>query len=187
MVMVGIVARCAAIAETARLAYLADCKAPFPRTHPAMRKSARTLIAPFLVALLAACSNDSGPYLDVTGGSFVFNFRLATASAGIIVVAERELPEGSAVEVAFEDPAGGPPLVLAEQAEPGARHFSFTFEPLSGIKADVDYLATVRLLDAGGKELERIEKPYRSKIDQSILGDEPLTIGPGYAPNPAAQ
>ena len=68
-----------------------------------MRKSARTLIAPFLVALLAACSNDSGPYLDVTGGSFVFNFRLATASAGIIVVAERELPEGSAVEVAFED------------------------------------------------------------------------------------
>jgi hypothetical protein len=150
-----------------------------------MRISALPIAALFSVAL-TACSNESGPWLDVTGGSFIFNFRLATASAGIIVVAERELPDGSAVEVAFEDPAGGPPLVLAKPAEPGVRHFSFTFEPLSGIKADVDYLATVRLLDAGGQELERIETPYRSKIDQSILGDKPLTVGPGYTPNPEA-
>lgn len=150
-----------------------------------MRISPRSIAALFSLSLVGACSNESGPWLDVTGGSFIFNFRLATASAGIIVVAGRELPEGSAVEVAFENPGGGPALVLSERAAPGVRHFSFTFEPLSGIKADVDYLAIVRLLDSEGKELERIEKPYRSQVDQSILGDKPLTVGPGYAPNPA--
>jgi len=151
-----------------------------------MRTSPSTLAALISVALVAACSNESGPYLDVTGGSFIFNYRLATASAGIIVVAHRELPEHSAVEITFEDPAGGPPLTLTEDAAPGVRHFSFTFEPLSGIEANVDYLATVRLLDADGGEIERIDTPYRSQINQSILGDKPRTIGPGYAPNPEA-
>lgn len=151
-----------------------------------MRTSPGTTAVLVSLALVAGCSNESGPYLDVTGGSFVFNYRLATASAGIIVVAGRELPEGSAVEIAFENPAGGPPLVHSERVAPGVRHFSFTFEPLSGIEADVDYLATVRLLDADGKELERIDTPYRSLIDQSILGDKPLTLGPGYTPNPEA-
>jgi hypothetical protein len=148
----------------------------------------RTPSAIVLAALVpfAACSNESGPYLDVTGGSFIFNYRLATASAGIIVVAQRDLPEDAAVEITFENPAGGPPFVQAEKALPGVRHFSFTFEPLSGIVANVDYLATVRLLGADGNEIERIDTPYRSKIDQSILGDKPLTVGPGYAPNPEA-
>ena len=145
-----------------------------------------TILALTAMASVAACSNESGPYLDVTGGSFIFNYRLATASAGIIVVAQRDLPENAAVEIAFEDPAGGPPLVQVEKAAAGVRHFSFTFEPLSGIEADVDYLATVRLLDSEGKELERIDTPYRSQVDQSILGDKPLTVGPGYAPNPAS-
>jgi hypothetical protein len=182
--MARILACSGAIAETRGLAYLADADA-CPGIS-VMRMSPRSIAVLVSAALVAACSNESGPWLDVTGGSFIFNFRLATASAGIIVVAERELPEGSAVEVAFENPAGGPPLVLAERAAPGVRHFSFTFEPLSGIEADVDYLATVRLLDSEGKELERIDTPYRSQVDQSILGDKPLTVGPGYAPNPAS-
>jgi hypothetical protein len=144
------------------------------------------ILAVVATAVLAACSNESGPYLDVTGGSFIFNYRLATASAGAVVVAQRNLPENATVELTFEDPAGGPPFVLTENAAPGVRHFSFTVEPLSGVVKDVAYIATVRLLDSEGNELERIDTAYRSKIDQSILGDKPLTVGPGYTPNPEA-
>ena len=58
------------------------------------------ILALAATVLVAACSNESGPYLDVTGGSFIFNYRLATASAGAVVVAQRELPENSIVVTA---------------------------------------------------------------------------------------
>ena len=149
-----------------------------------MRKALAFILA---ALLLAACSNDSGPYLKITGGGFIFNYRLASAMLGILVVAERDLPAGGAIEVAFTDPSGGEPLVVREEIPAGESQFDFRFERLTGIRKDVDYVVTVRLLDASGKEAERIERTYRSDIDQAAtMPDKPLTIGPGYTRNPAA-
>jgi hypothetical protein len=71
--------------------------------------------------------------------------------------------------------------------EPGKFRYDFTIEPINGIKADVNYLATVRLLAADGTEIEKLERKYRSEIDQTLaLPEKPLTVGPGYTPNPEA-
>ena len=151
-----------------------------------MPMTLRMLLVATVVALVAACSSESGPYLEVGGGSFIFNYRLATAYAGMVVGPLRPLPENSTIEVTFENPAGGAPFVLTQKVAPETKRYTFTIEPLTGIKANVEYLATVRLLDAGGQELQRIEKKFRSEVDQTILPEKPLTIGPGYTPNPEA-
>jgi hypothetical protein len=143
-----------------------------------------TILIIAAIGFVAACSNESGPYLKVTGGGFIFNYRLANAMAGILVVARRKLPEDATIEVAFENPAGGPPLIQA--AEIGSEtQFDLRFESLTGIRQDVDYVATVRLVAADGTELEKVETIYRSLIDQAtIMPGKPLTVGPGYTPNP---
>jgi hypothetical protein len=122
----------------------------------------------------------------VSGGGILFNYRLAEATAGIVAEVARPLPEGGTVEASFENPAGGPPFVEVKPVTPDRRRFSFTTPPLTGIKADTDYQVVVRVLDAGGVELQRVETKVHSDLDQSILPEVPLTIGPGYAKNPAA-
>ncbi len=134
---------------------------------------------------LAACSDDS-PYVVVSGGGIVFNYRIAEATAGIVAEVARALPEGGLVEASFEDPAGGPPIVETKPVTEDRRRFSFVTPPLTGIKADTDYKVVVRVLDADGTEVQRIETKLHSDLDQSILPDAPLTVGPGYARNPNA-
>ncbi len=158
--------------------------------------SARSLLprllpvaAAFLALTLAACQEASGP-LFAKGGGFIFNYRVAEAFAGIVVGAApgRTLPAGSSIEVTFENPAGGDPIVLTQAvATPPQVSYSFHTPPLTGIRADRDYAVTVRLIAADGSEIEKIEKAFRSEIDQTVLPDAPLTVGPGYTPNPAAQ
>lgn len=140
-----------------------------------------------LTALLAlgACSDDS-PYVVVSGGGIVFNYRIAEATAGIVAEVARVLPEGGVIEASFENPAGGPPIVEAKPVTEDRRRFSFVTPPLSGIKADTDYKVVVRVLDADGTEVQRVETTLHSDLDQSILPDAPLTVGPGYARNPNA-
>jgi hypothetical protein len=136
------------------------------------------------VAVLAACS-DKGPYLDISGGGFIFNYRLSEAYAGFIAAPLRTLPEHSRIEATFENPAGGTPIVVSKDVTPDRREYSFSTDPLHGIKADKDYDVTVRLVAADGKTIETINKKFHSDVDQSVLADKPLTIGPGYTRNPA--
>ncbi len=135
------------------------------------------------VLALAACG-ESGPYLDISGGGFIFNYRLSEAYAGFIAAPLRTLPEHARIEATFENPSGGPPIVLSKDVTPNRREYSFTTDPLSGIKADTDYALTVRLISADGKTIETIDKKLHSDLDQSVLADKPLTVGPGYTPNP---
>lgn len=132
---------------------------------------------------LGACS-EKGPYLEVSGGGFVYNYRLSEAYAGFVAAPRRTLPENSRIEATFENPSGGPPIVIAKDVTPGRREYSFTTDALKGIVANRDYDVTVRLIAADGKTIETIDKKLHSDLDQSILGDKPLTIGPGYTPNP---
>jgi len=147
------------------------------------RRSA--IVALTTLLALASCSDDS-PYVVVSGGGIVFNYRIAEATAGIVAEVARVLPEGGVVEASFENPAGGPPIVESKPVTEDRRRFSFVTPPLTGIKADTDYKVVVRVLDAEGTEVQRVETSLHSDLDQSILPDAPLTIGPGYARNPDA-
>ena len=135
------------------------------------------------VLALAACS-EKGPYLDISGGGFVFNYRLSEAYEGFIAAPLRTLPEHARIEATFENPSGGPPIVLSKDVTPNRKEYSFTTDALQGIVADKDYDVTVRLIGADGKVIETIDRKFHSDVDQSVLADKPLTVGPGYTPNP---
>jgi hypothetical protein len=138
--------------------------------------------------LLAGCfDDDKSPYLELRGGGFMFNYRIAEATGSLVVGPLRRLPEKSVIEVDFENPAGGPAIVLRQDVKPDDTKFDFTTPPLSGIVKDKPYAVTIRLVDKDGEELQRIEKPFKSNLDQAMLPDKPLTVGPGYTPNPDAQ
>ena len=75
---------------------------------------------PILLALLlAACQREAGPdALKLTGKMFVFNYRLAYATYLLTLEQTQPLPEGSVVKAEFENPAGGPALVLERKIFP---------------------------------------------------------------------
>lgn len=134
-----------------------------------------------LIVLLGACV-DKSHYLDLAGGGFIFNYRDATATYGVVLLPRRDPPPGATIEASFENPAGGEPIVLSRDARGGGR-IEFHTPPLTGVRKGVPYHVTVVLRAADGKELLRLEKDYTSDVDQSVLPDKPLAIGPGYQTN----
>jgi hypothetical protein len=141
-----------------------------------------TWVAFAALVALVGCA-EKGPYLDISGGSFVFNYARSEIYAGFVAAPLRTLPEQARIEATFENPAGGVPIVL-QDVTPGRREYSFLTDALHGVRADRDYDVTVRLIAADGEEIEKIVKKFHSDIDQSKLPDKPLVVGPGYARNP---
>jgi hypothetical protein len=134
-----------------------------------------------VLAALSACV-DKSHYLDLAGGGFIFNYRDATATYGVVLLPRRDPPPGATIEASFENPAGGEPIVLSRPARGGGR-IEFHTPPLTGVKRGVPYHVSVVLRTADGKELLRLEKDFTSDVDQSVLPDKPLAIGPGYQTN----
>jgi hypothetical protein len=54
---------------------------------------------------------------------------------------------------------------------------------VTGVEKDKPYKVVAVLKSEQGEVLQRIEKSYRSELDQSILPARPLAIGPGYQRN----
>ncbi len=133
------------------------------------------------LSLLAACSGGD-EYLAPGGGGFVFNYRNAEAHYGIILFPQQEPPPGAIIEVSFEDPAGGDPIVVTKPARGGGR-IDFQTPPVTGVEKGKPYEVVAVLKSAEGEELQRIEKTYASEVDQSVLPERPLVVGPGYQRN----
>lgn len=135
---------------------------------------------------LAACSREDpdAPYLEVAGGGFIFNYRIAEAHYGLVLAQKRPLPDGTIVEAVMENPAGGEPYRLRQTLRGPARRIVFDSPPVKGVVKDRPYKVTVRVLDEkGAAELQRIETSFTSSLDQTVLPDKPLAIGPGYRRN----
>ncbi len=146
-----------------------------------MLRSRISYLAAFGLLSATACV-DQSQYLEIAGGGFIFNYRNATAMYGVILMPRRDPPPGAVIEASFENPAGGDPIVLSRAARGGGRIVLQT-PPLSGIEKDRPYHVVVLLKSAVGEELLRMEKNFVSEVDQSILPDKPLAIGPGYQRN----
>jgi len=132
------------------------------------------------------CKEDpNSPYLEFTGGGFIFNYRNAQAFYGFVAKPLRTLPEGSVIEAQFEIPHSSTPYVTSEKTHPGLMQFSFRTPELTGIEKGHPYKVVMRLL-AGptGPEIARYEKTFHSDVDQASLPSKPLVVGPGYQTNP---
>lgn len=144
------------------------------------------LVPLFAVGWLTREDPGDKPYLQILGGGFVFNYRVADVYYGFTAFVQRPLPTGSVIEAAFEDPGGGPPH-LVRQRIGGAEmtRFSLRSPPVRGVQAGKPYHVAIRVLDREEKQLlwsHGVE--YSSQIGDEVVPDRPLTIGPGYARNP---
>jgi hypothetical protein len=150
------------------------------------RPSLHTLVLCLPLLLLAACGEDtSKPYLTFKGGGFVFNYRIGEAFYGFVAHPERRLPEGAVLEASFEDPAGGPPMIVAHPAQAGQLQYVFESPPVKGVKPDRKYNVELKVLDPKtGKAYASYSKAFYTSVDQASLPDKPLVVGPVYTPNP---
>ena len=125
------------------------------------------------------------PYVEFAGGGFIFNYNVAAAYYGFVARVVRRVPPGTVLEAEFEDPAGGPPLVVRAVAGVYARQFRFESPPVEGVVAGRDYHVELRLIDpADGRLIAAYSRTFRSELDQDMLPSAPTTIAPTYRPNP---
>lgn len=138
------------------------------------------------VLLLSACADSADqPWVAFEGGGFVFNYRVAEAYYGVNIRPMRHLPDGTVIQVSFEDPAGGPPILSRFTVKGPELRYSVRTPGLTGIKAHRPYRVELSVLEAAtGNVLGRYEKSFSSSADQSELPSAPLVIGPGYKRNP---
>lgn len=141
----------------------------------------------FLAVLTAGCEGEKGPPIAIEGGGFIFNYRIAEVFYGVSVKPLRKLAPGTTLEAEFDDPAGGPAIRVSEPVTGDKLAYALRTPPLSGVKSGRDYKVVVVAKAADGKEIGRAERVFRSSIDQEVNPEKPLTIGPGYTPNPEAQ
>lgn len=140
-------------------------------------------VAALAAAFLAACSpEESAPpaWFEVYGGGFIFNYRIAETTAGLVARPLAALPEGSRLEATFEDPAGGAPIVLIQRTSAAQQKYEFTTPALHGVVKDRPYEVAVRLVGSDGAELQKVGLTFTSNVDQSVMPAGPLVEGPGY-------
>ncbi len=133
-----------------------------------------------LLSPMGQTDRSDRPMLSVEGGGFVFNYRIAEATYGLVARVERTIPAGTRVLTTFENPAGGAPIEQEQIAREGLAKLVLKSPPVEGVVAGRPYAVTVRLVSPGGEEIGRLETSFTSNIDQSVMPKTPLTEGPGY-------
>jgi hypothetical protein len=136
-----------------------------------------------LATLAAVACSEKGDYLSVAGGGFMFNYRIAEASYGIALTPMRDLPADGVIEATLENPSGEAPFVMRKEGPFNPTRIAFQTPALQGVVKDHPYKVTVVLKDGAGEVLQTIEKSYASELDQTVLPERPLVVGPGYDRN----
>ncbi|WP_411035224.1 hypothetical protein [Shinella sp. BYT-45] len=148
-----------------------------------MRKLLSVLLP--LALLLSACQREAGPDpLKLTGKRFVFNYRLAYATYLVTLEQAEPLPEGSVVKAAFEDPAGGAPLTLERKIFPALPRVVLESPDVTCVKKGRPYKVEIAVVGPDGSRLQSLETEVTSSLDQSVLPEKALVVGPGYEKNP---
>lgn len=147
---------------------------------------ASALAALFAIAWAFRPDVDDMPYLRIVGGGFVFNYRVSEVFYGFTALVVRPLATGSIIEASFEDPQGGAQHVVRQRVGTETDRYALRSPGLRGIKAGQSYRVIVRVLDRQGQtELWQETLHFKSQISDDMIGEKPLTIGPGYTVNPA--
>ncbi|UIJ71021.1 hypothetical protein [Aurantimonas sp. HBX-1] len=128
------------------------------------------------------------PYLKIAGAGFIFNYRVAEVFYGFTAEVQKPVRNMSLLEAEFEDPGGGPPIRVSERLNPRTKRYSLRTPPIRGVEKDRPYRVTVRLIQNGDNAvLFQDEFTVTSQMADAVVPEQPLTVGPGYARNPALE
>ena len=135
---------------------------------------------------LAACRESGGEdeYFRLDGKLFVFNYRVATASYLVNLVPLQPVGEGQVAVATFEDPAGGAPIVVRQKIWPKLAKTTIESPDLYCVVKDRPYAVSIRIETGDGSVKQTIDTTITSSLDQDILPDRPLVVGPVYTKNP---
>jgi len=140
-----------------------------------------------LVSLIAGGCRDTvrdGDLFAIAGKLFVFNYRVAAATYLVTLKPLGQTNEGLTAIASFEDPAGGEPIILRQPVWPKLDKQTLESPPVQCIVKDRPYKVSIRIEDQNGATLQTIETTLVSTLDQIVLPDKPLVVGPAYTPNP---
>lgn len=123
-------------------------------------------------------------FAEITGGGFIYNYRIADIRSGITVGIVKPLPPGTRLLAEIENPAGGT-IELEQTVIAAKRNYKFETPSLTDVAADHEYLAVLTVIDGTtGAEIERHQTSLKSSVAPRSMPSRPLTIGPGYHRNP---
>lgn len=150
------------------------------------RKSWLPLVGLLMAAgALGACRDEGGQgeYFQVSSHIFEFNYRLAKATY-IVTLNPMQPMDGTQTAVGtFEDPAGGEPIVVRQKIWPKLTHVTLESPPLTCVIKDKPYAVSIHIEAADGQVVQKLDTTVTSSLDQSILPDRPLVVGPVYELN----
>ncbi len=147
-----------------------------------MRKA---IAAFFILLVVGGCrDNPENAYVELTGKIFIFNYRVATATYVVTLGKLRQIPEGSTVETRFDNPAGGGIIVVLQKVWPKMEKITVESPPVFCIVKERPYSFTISLKGPEGLILQKLDGKLMSNLDQSVLPDRPLVVGPVYTRNP---
>jgi len=150
-----------------------------------MRSILRWVSLVCLLLALAACQRtEDGVYLKLNGRIFEFNYRLSIATYVVTYKVLAPIPKGSSTVTEFEDPRGGPPIIVAAEVFPFWEKVVLTSPPVHCIRKDQTYSVKVKLLGPDGRLLQNLETSITSTLDQSVLPENAPVVGPAYDMNP---
>jgi hypothetical protein len=137
------------------------------------------------VGLLYACrERQPEQYLELTGRVFIFNYRVATATYVVTFSKERPIPDGATLLMQFENPSGGSAIEVRQKVWPNIEKVAVESPPVFCIVKDKPYSFKALLIGPDGMRLQEITGTIASSLNQTILPDRPLVVGPVYTPNP---
>lgn len=142
----------------------------------------------FLMCCLAmvACRDTeaTGKYFEISGRAFSFNYRVATARYVVTLRPVQPMQQGQVVVATFENPAGGDPIVVEQKVWPQLDKVAVDSPPLQCVVKDRPYKVSLVVNSAEGKALQKLETTVISSLDQTVLPDRALVVGPFYDRNP---
>ncbi|MGN6466420.1 MAG: hypothetical protein ACTHLP_13155 [Rhizobiaceae bacterium] len=125
------------------------------------------------------------PYLAVIGGGFIYNYREGEEFYDVVTNVQKPLAEGSIIEVTFENPAGGAPLVVSDRVSARTNRYAFHSPQIHGVVGGRPYKVEIRVYDREKTKLIwSTTRDFKSDLDDNVVPKKPVVIGPGYTPNP---
>ncbi|WP_274627719.1 hypothetical protein [Arvimicrobium flavum] len=129
-------------------------------------------------------SAGKGDYFEISGRLFSFNYRVATAVYIVTLRPLKPIQQGQVAVATFENPAGGEPIVVEQKVWANLDKVTIESPPLECVVKDRPYSASIVISGPDGQQLQALETTITSDLDQSVLPDRPLVIGPVYELNP---
>jgi hypothetical protein len=128
-----------------------------------------------------------GAYVSLTGKLFVFNYRIAEATYLVTLVKLQPTPDGARVTGIFDDPAGDNRIIVEQKIWVNNDKIILESPALNCVVKDKPYRFDVEISGPNGVVLQKLSGVITSSLDQDILPDHPLVVGPAYTPNPVLE